>query len=349
MNRSNAVANWLFLGCFLVLVQILIGGITRLTDSGLSITEWEVVKGTLPPLNESEWIVAFDKYKSIAKKQYESIHNTMDLSAFKKIYFWEYFHRLWARMMGFVFIIPFFYFLYRKRIPSNLLKRLGIVIFLASLAGIFGWIMVASGLNNDKRTWVNAYNLLIHLIIATTLFCYLVYTYYNYAWYDFKSKIELNGLKLYRWLGIFLFIQIGFGAIMAGMKAGLVLPYPFLIPKFSMISQMIGDAPAFNWTAFIDYEPNPFIKILVQIIHRITAYLIAVLALFFYLKNRDLATISKSLKAFSCLLLTQILLGIFTVSFSIGKIPLVYGVAHQGTAFILLASYLWILFRSKST
>jgi cytochrome c oxidase assembly protein subunit 15 len=116
-----------------------------------------------------------------------------------------------------------------------------------------------------------------------------------------------------------------------------------------MISQMIGDAPAFNWTAFIDYEPNPFIKILVQIIHRITAYLIAVLALFFYLKNRDLATISKSLKVFSCLLLTQILLGIFTVSFSIGKIPLVYGVAHQGTAFILLASYLWILFRSKST
>ncbi|MFY7861711.1 MAG: COX15/CtaA family protein [Chitinophagales bacterium] len=348
MNRSNAVANWLFFGCFLVLVQILIGGITRLTDSGLSITEWEVVKGTLPPLNQSDWIVAFDKYKSIAKKQYESIHNTMDLAAFKKIYFWEYFHRLWARMMGLVFIIPFLYFTYRKRLSSDLIQRLRIVIFLASLAGIFGWIMVASGLNNDKRTWVNAYNLLIHLIIATTLFCYLVYTYYNYRWHDFKGKVELNNLKVYLCLGIFLFIQVGFGAIMAGMKAGLVLPYPFLIPIFPKISQMIATAPALDWKAFIDYEPNPLIKIVVQFVHRLTAYIIVGLALFFYWKNRGLTIISKPLKVFSCILTIQIILGILTVSFSIGKIPLVYGVVHQGTAFILLASYLWILFRSKS-
>ncbi len=193
---SKAVSIWLMIGCIMVLFQIIIGGITRLTDSGLSITEWEVVKGTLPPLNDSEWEVSFEKYKTFAKKQFQSLHSDMTLEKFKQIYFWEYFHRLWARLMGFVFIIPFIYFLIRKKIEVYFIKRLLIVILLASLSAIFGWLMVASGLNNDKRTWVNAYNLLTHLILATSLFSYLILTFYHHAFQKNRQRIELKEYKI---------------------------------------------------------------------------------------------------------------------------------------------------------
>ena len=126
----------------MIFFQVVIGGITRLTDSGLSITEWAVIQGTIPPLNEAEWEEAFDMYKEMAKKQYESIHADMTISGFKFIYFWEYLHRLWARLMLMVFLFPFFYYLYKKWLPKWLVKDLGIVIFLASLAAIFGIIMV---------------------------------------------------------------------------------------------------------------------------------------------------------------------------------------------------------------
>jgi len=168
---------WLVVGLVMVFFQVFIGGVTRLTDSGLSITEWAVIQGTLPPLNAGEWDVAFEKYKVSAKRQYESLHGDMTMSEFKVIFFWEYFHRLWARLMGFVFIIPFFYFLYKKWMPGWLLKRLGVVILLASAAATFGWIMVASGLNEDNRTWVSAYKLMTHLGIATVLFGYLFWTW----------------------------------------------------------------------------------------------------------------------------------------------------------------------------
>ena len=175
---SQPVRIWLFIGVAMVFMQVVIGGITRLTDSGLSITEWAVIQGTIPPLNEVEWVGAFDKYKIAAKKQYETIHAGMTLSEFKVIFFWEYFHRLWARTLGFVFLFPFLFFLLKKQIPNWLLKRLGITVGLAAVVATFGWIMVASGLNTDNRTWVSAYKLVGHLSLATILFAYLTWTWF---------------------------------------------------------------------------------------------------------------------------------------------------------------------------
>ena len=343
----KAVSVWLAIGCILVLIQILIGGITRLTDSGLSITEWSVIKGTLPPLNEAEWQGSFEKYKVFAKKQYESIHRDMSLSEFKVIFFWEYFHRLWARMMGFVFIIPFIYFLLRKKLSTKLIRRLGVVILLASLSAMFGWLMVASGLNDDKRTWVNAYNLLIHLILATSLFSYLSYTFYGYAAGKMESRIEVKERGFLKLLGIVLVIQIGMGALMAGMKAALVFPYPFMLLKYDIAREIWNSSPPIVWHHWIDYEPNPNVKLLIQIFHRATAYLLFFGSIWFFIVNRVKMFIVPSYLIFFIVLLIQVALGIFTVSYSQGKIPVVLGVVHQFVAFILLASYLWILYSSR--
>jgi heme a synthase len=344
---SRAVSIWLTIGCIMVLFQIIIGGITRLTDSGLSITEWEVVKGTLPPLNETEWQLSFEKYKTFAKKQYESLHSDMTIEKFKQIYFWEYFHRLWARLMGFVFVIPFVIFLIRKKIDSTLIKRLLIVILLASLSAIFGWLMVASGLSDDKRTWVNAYNLLIHLILASSLFSYLFWTYYHYSFPSKYQRIELKEYKLLYTIGIILFLQIAFGALMAGMKAALVFPYPFIIPKWQVLKTIFVSSPALHFADWIDYEPNPTIKLIVQIIHRCTAFILGFLSIWFFYINKSKMFIAPSFLIFYILLIIQIALGILTVMFSLGKVPVVLGVVHQLTAFLLLASYLWIVFASK--
>lgn len=331
----------------MVLIQIVIGGITRLTDSGLSITEWNVIKGTLPPLNEADWNTAFEKYKTFAKKQYESLHSDMSLSEFKRIYFWEYFHRLWARGMGFVFLIPFIYFLLRKKLSNQLLKRLFVVILLASLSAIFGWIMVASGLNNDKRTWVNAYNLLIHLVLATSLLSYLIYTYYQYSFDTYSQKNELADRWLLKTIGWVLLLQIALGALMAGMKAALIFPYPFVLLQWNTLQEIWSNSPPIIWQDWYDYEPNPSIKIIVQIFHRITAYSIVGLSLWLFFVNRVKMFISPSYLLFYLFLLLQIILGIVTVMYSQGNIPVLFGVLHQFVAFLLLIAYLWILYSSK--
>jgi heme a synthase len=167
------ITTWLFIGVVMVFFQILLGGITRLTGSGLSITRWEIVTGTVPPLNATEWQEAFDLYKETP--QYQQINAGMSLSQFKFIFFWEYLHRLWARTMGFVFLFPFIFFLWRRSLSKEILRRLLVVVILAAVAALFGWIMVASGLIN--RPWVNAYKLTVHLCLGISLFIFLGYTW----------------------------------------------------------------------------------------------------------------------------------------------------------------------------
>ena len=162
INYPAGLKIWLLTGVFMLFVQIIVGGITRLTGSGLSITKWEIITGTIPPLNAVQWDAAFDLYQ--ATPQYQKINQGMSLAEFKFIYFWEYIHRLWARAMGFVFLIPFIYFAIKGWIDRKLMKNLGIVVLLAALAASFGWIMVNSGLKD--RPWVNAYKLAVHLGIA---------------------------------------------------------------------------------------------------------------------------------------------------------------------------------------
>lgn len=342
-SSKSIVSKWLFLGCLMIFIQILIGGITRLTDSGLSITEWDIIKGTLPPMNEAEWIATFKKYQIHAQKQFISLHADMTLSHFKRIYFWEYFHRLWARVMGFVFIIPFIYFIATKKLSPKLIRQLIIVVLLASLAATFGWIMVASGLNDDSRTWVSAYKLLAHLMIAGSLFGFLTYTYYNYQFKHLKNKCYFYSSKLLLWIGILLFIQIAFGALMAGMKAALVFPYPTIFLKMSLFGEMLKTIQIQSFNDLLNYEPNNGIKLLVQIFHRITAWVLVGCIAFFAIKNIHYL----SIKLFISILIIQIALGIITVSFSIGKIPAFWGVVHQGVAFLLLANWVFLFYIRK--
>ncbi len=340
---ARPVRIWLFIGVILVFVQVLIGGITRLTDSGLSITEWEVISGTLPPLNEAQWIDAFEKYKVAAKKQFESLFGDMTLSEFKFIYFWEYFHRLWARTMGFVFLFPFLFFVWKKMLPTWLIKRLAIVIGLAMLAATFGIIMVYSGFNDDTRTWVSAYKLLGHLSIATALFCYLFWTWVKAT---YPNPLDSKHFTLHR-LGLIVtalvLVQIAFGGLMAGMRAGLVHPYfPMFVEGERFMTILSGNLDA---TELIDYERSATVKAYVQVIHRITAYLLSGVLIYYFIKLGK-AGISSVLNTSRYLLIImlviQFLLGILTIVNCFGRVPVIYGAMHQGGALILLAIALFI-------
>lgn len=354
-NKDRAVSNWLFIGVVLVFFQVVIGGVTRLTDSGLSITEWSVIQGTLPPMNEAEWIDAFDKYKVHANKQYLSLHADMDLKEFKVIFFWEYFHRLWARMMGFAFLFPFLFFLAKKRLTKRVIKRLGVVILLAMCAATFGWIMVASGLNDDSRTWVSAYKLIIHLGIATTLIAYLYKTYLislgeerNNPFKLFtpffnKTSISLEkqgAFKFGRFVLLLLFVQIILGGLMAGMRAGLIHPHFPVFVNFDRFLLALDTMNQAIETEIVNYEPSSSIKAIVQIFHRSMAYgLIVVSAVFgFYLNKRGL--LNKYSKVFLGVLLIQFILGVLTIVNCFGSVPVFYGAAHQAVALILLMSLL---------
>jgi len=200
----RAVRNWLILGLVLIFVQVVVGGITRLTGSGLSITKWEIVTGTLPPLNEATWLSEFELYKGTP--QYEKMNEGMSLSDFKFIYFWEYFHRLWARMMGFAFIIPLAYFLFKGYIDRALGKRLGLVFLAAALTASFGWIMVASGL--IERPLVNAYKLSMHLGIAFITFGILLWTTLWTHDVRLSAKPSTRVRKLVYWTAGVLVVQI---------------------------------------------------------------------------------------------------------------------------------------------
>jgi len=343
---ARVVQIWLIVGLVMIFFQVVIGGVTRLSDSGLSITEWSVIQGTLPPMNKSEWIEAFDLYKVHAKKQYESLHGDMTLGEFKVIFFWEYFHRLWARLMGFVFIIPFIIFNMRGMMPRWLNIRLGIVILLAAAVAIFGWIMVKSGLNADNRTWVSAYKLITHLGLAAALFCYLFWTWLK------SSQICLdNGhSKLYRlgWgVAVLLMLQILLGGLMAGMRAGLIHAYwPFFVNGNSLITALYTSGIE---NEIFDYEASVKVKAVVQVLHRAMAYILSGVVIWFALKIKKLENVKLmfSSSVLILLLITQFILGILTIINAIGSIPISYGALHQCVALLLFATLLYVIYHLK--
>lgn len=331
---KRPVRIWLMLGLGLVFLQVVIGGITRLTGSGLSITEWEIVTGILPPLNEVQWLTEFEKYKETP--QYDKINRGMDLSSFKIIYFWEYFHRLWARTMGFVFAIPFAVFVYKSWIPKWLMKRLGVLVLLAALAASFGWIMVASGL--EERPWVNAYKLTIHLSIACLVFVHLLWTILMVEFPD-KKVFHNSMLKRWSWaLVIIVSLQIVLGGIMAGMKAALFYPtWPDMHGSF--LPEVLLNAQNWNVDNFVDYDKSPFLSALIHFLHRNAAYSLIIIGLIYFFKARKFH-LPTSLKFGNNMLITMLViqttLGIITVLLSVGNIPVLWGVLHQAGGILLL-------------
>lgn len=335
---------WLTIGAVMVVLQIVIGGITRLTGSGLSITRWEVVTGTLPPLSAAEWETAFDLYKQTP--QYEKINQGMSLGDFKFIYFWEYFHRLWARLMFFVFIVPFGWFLARGMFSRRLLPRLVTVVLLAGLEGFFGWAMVASGL--IKRPWVNAYNLTLHLTMGLVIFAYLLWTAFV-AYQPHPSAAHASERhRRFAWVVVLLaFFQIALGAMMSGSKAGLFYPtWPDMNGAF--VPDVLFDGSQWRTEHFLDYDTNPFMPALIQFLHRNTAYILSALIVWFWWQLRGAwpsEAVRKGMGWVLAILGVQVLLGVLTLINCKGHIPVLLGVLHQGGAVLLLAVLLFVAYQ----
>lgn len=338
---SGVVKIWLVTGLVMIWMQIFLGGVTRLTGSGLSITRWEIVTGAIPPMSEAAWEAAFELYKETP--QYHKINQGMSLDEFKFIFFWEYFHRLWARMMFFVFVFPFAWFLWRGMLSRELRNWLLLVVALAGLEGFFGWAMVASGLRD--RPWVNAYNLTLHLCMGLVIFATLLWT----TFIAFRPRpVGFGSADARRWSwGLFgvAFFQVALGAMMSGAKAGLFYPsWPDMGGEF--LPSVLLDGGHWRLESFLQYDTNPFMPALIQFFHRNTAYLLIALAIWMVWKNYTSA--ARDMTLLLAALSVQVLLGIITLLNCVGHIPVVWGVAHQTGAVLVLGVVLWLCYRNRS-
>lgn len=344
-RSSKPVAIWLLIGVFMIIIQIILGGITRLTGSGLSITEWQPILGTLPPLNEQQWQKAFDGYKQIA--QYKHLNSYFTLEDFKFIYFWEWLHRLWGRLIGVVFLIPFIVFLVQRRFRADMVKPMVILFLLGGLQGLIGWIMVMSGLN-DENLYVSHIRLAIHFIAALVL---LVYTF----WFalsllvDKKDIVVNSSLKNFVLLLIVLLtVQLMYGAFMAGLKAATYAPtWPDINGDYFPTAMNNFRGQTMSWLNAVVNNP-----IAVHFIHRNLAYLIALLIIVWSFRSRikgsDIFSIAKWLPLL--LVLVQIGLGIGAVLTSPKAVAHGWGIfewyaqLHQLVAILLLLSLFLLLF-----
>lgn len=330
INRSP-VAIWLLTGVAMIMIQVLLGGITRLTGSGLSITEWKPLLGVIPPMNEADWQAAFDQYKQIG--QYKHINFDFSLSDFKFIYFWEWFHRVWARFMGVVFAIGFVYFLIRKQIKKEMIVPMILLFVLGGLQGAIGWIMVKSGLNENDVS-VNHIRLSFHFIAALGL---LVYVFWFAAGLITPATQQIRNKSLQKFLHLILtvlVIQLFYGAFMAGLKAGTAAP---TWPSINGMAIPSGMSSGKQWL-FSN-------MITVQFIHRLIAYILTIMVVYWWWKSRSIQASGWFAAARNLplvLVFLQVLLGIFTVVYSPQpQLLLWFGVAHQFVAMLLLVSLVW--------
>ncbi len=345
-KKRRAVGIWLMIGVGMIMIQIVLGGITRLTESGLSITRWEVVAGTLPPMNEAAWQEEFEAYK--ASPQYQKVNKGMSLEEFRQIFFWEWFHRLWGRLLGFVFLIPFVYFLVKGYLDKSLIRKAGIAFLLGGTVGIFGWLMVASGLQD--RPMVSPYRLAVHLLLAILTISYL-YRVGLQLLLPKEKKLEpayRKGLLRAAYvLMTLLILQIFFGALVSGMRAAPFYPsWPDM--NGSYMPDVLLQAKNYTLQNLLHFDQNTFAPAFVQFLHRNFAYLILIVAVYVYLKFRQLdkdKTDQLILAVFIYLLLLQVILGILTLLSSIGHPPVALGVIHQGVAILTLLSLLTLIYR----
>lgn len=343
LRSDRPVANWIFLGVGMLLIQVVLGGITRLTGSGLSITEWNVVTGALPPLNEQAWLEEFNKYRKTP--QFQLLNAEFTLSDFKFIFFWEWLHRLWARLIGVAFVVGFVYLLAKKYLKKEMVKPLLILFLLGALQGAIGWVMVASGLTGDA-VYVKPTRLALHFIFALGLICYAF-------WYALELTIPRSntlvhpGLRRFTWwLMVLLVIQLIFGALMAGHKAAIAAPTWPTINGSWVPDGMLRDQPA-----LLNFIEN---RITIHFVHRGLAYLLLVLIIIYGIKTSRLKTTSTSfIKARvlpAALVLVQVLLGILSVVTSNHILPNRWGTfewmaqLHQITGMLLLLSVTAMLY-----
>lgn len=328
LGAPQKLANWLMAVAFLVFIMVIVGGITRLTESGLSITEWKPVTGTLPPLNEAQWVSEFEKYKQIP--EYLEINGPagMTLAEFKFIYFWEWVHRLLGRVIGLAFALPLAWYWIKQRIPQGYKGRLLALLALGGLQGTIGWWMVSSGLS--ERTDVSHYRLAVHLLTALFIMGGLIWTALDLrtlARTPIHAPARLTGLSLT--ILLILFLQLLFGAWVAGLNAGYVSnSWPLMNGK------LYPEGVDWSQGAWFALTHDPF---LTHFIHRWWAW-VAVAALVIMarrLKKLGARPVSIAIhSAFG----TQILLGIATV---MTNMNIVLAVLHQAVGALVVASTVW--------
>jgi heme a synthase len=321
----SAVKGWLISVAALIAVMVLVGGATRLTESGLSIVEWKPVTGTLPPLNEDQWARAFEGYKTIP--QYRELNSGMSLAEFKTIFWWEWGHRLLGRVIGAVYLLPFLFFLWRGALGAELKRRLWLIFGLGALQGGVGWWMVASGLS--QRTEVSQYRLATHLVLALVIFAAIVWTVRRLTARPrpaVSARLKIAGVALLA----LTFLQLYFGALVAGLRAGRIYN------TWPTIDGAIIPSAARLWFE----EPwwrNLFENALtVQFEHRMTAYallLLAVLHAIDTVRSRAGAAVIDGAWWLAAAITLQAALGILTL---LRQTPIDLALAHQAAAILVL-------------
>jgi heme a synthase len=326
---------WLWSIAAMTFVVLIVGGITRLTQSGLSIVDWQPIMGVIPPLDAAQWQEAFDRYRQFP--EYQQLRRGMTMAEFQFIFFWEYLHRVVARLIGLVFLIPFLYFWIRGYLTRPLMGRTLILFAMGAGQGVLGWVMVASGLVD--RPSVSHYKLAAHLSLAFIIFGYAV-------WLARELKVGLDrtpaaratrammtrGLAV---VGVLLALQVVWGGFVAGLKAGL---YHNTFPL--MEGRLVPPTLLFLDPAIVNFVQNP---IAVQWVHRVlgTVLALAVLGLFFQVLRSRVDTMSRRLNVTMLVLMAvQYLLGVLTLIYFV---PVTLGVIHQGMAMVIFGVWVWWL------
>ena len=320
-NLNKPLIFWLNSLFFLVLMMIIIGGITRITDSGLAMVEWRLVYGILPPMTHSEWIRVFELYKNTP--EYIHYNKGMTLLEFKYIFFWEYFHRLWGRLIGVVFIIPFIYFFIKKKINHNIILRLVIILLFGTIQAFLGWWMVESGLYINPD--VSQYRLAIHLSNALLILFLIYWLILDIK--NGKSKFQIN-------INSFIFLivttTIIAGAIVAGMDAGLMYnTYPLMNESF------LPDD--YFSLGILDPFENPGSA---QFHHRHLGLISMISIIIFYYLNYKRTETTSLLNILLILIIFQFILGIILL---LNYVPNFYASLHQIGAVLIFITFIKIL------
>ncbi len=325
-NYQNYVPIWLLTMIILVFLMIVIGGLTRLTDSGLSITKWELFKGIFPPFTKSAWIDYFNLYKELP--QFKLMYPTMSLEEFKIIFYWEYFHRLLGRVIGLTFLIPLIFFSFKKTFSKHNLYILYFIFFLILLQGIMGWYMVESGLVHNIT--VSHFRLSLHLFFAFLIISFLIWNYLNFKKNENKDFFNLKNVSSKILLFLILF-QIILGAFVSGLDAGLIYQtWPKMNLAFfpdDLIIKELDLYYLFNNQSFV------------QFLHRTVAYFIVVYTLFlgFIMYTNKQFKYLKSYLLVLFVLSIQVIIGIFTL---LSGLNLYLASLHQITSVLLVFSAL---------
>ncbi|ODN69013.1 COX15/CtaA family protein [Methylobrevis pamukkalensis] len=324
-NGRRAVRLWLWIVALGVVAMVIVGGATRMTESGLSITEWKPIHGVIPPLSQAEWDEEFLKYQQIP--QFHQLNSDMTLDGFKTIFWWEWAHRLLGRLIGVVFLVPFLAFAARGWIRRDMLPRIGLLFVLGGLQGAIGWWMVASGLS--ERTEVSQYRLAVHLTLACFILMATVWIAESFRGPGRVSFAEPKALRRTAKLLVGLILaQIFLGGLVAGLRAGLVYnTWPL------MDGALIPDGLMFMSPGWVNFFEN---HLTVQFVHRCGAYLLLAVAVFHVLQVRsqalDPASVRRAVLVLGAILV-QAIIGIATL---VMVVPIELGLLHQGAAAIVL-------------